>query len=208
MSVEIRGARKEELPQSFALRFQRYSDLGWISRSDYPDGREIDEYDERSAHFVAVHEGIVKGYVPLIMPGPFPIEKEFGLPLPVQLGDNAIPAEVSRFIVERANGACRHTVALGLLQVLIRHSVKVGVTHWLQALDRLAFRLVHSWHFLFNEYADRKEYMGSLTVPTFLGVRDFFDQMANHDPVKYQFFSKDWNPEEVATQANKAYFAH
>lgn len=209
-SVEIREARPRELSQTFALRFRRYSELGWINESNSLNGQETDKYDAHSAHFVAVEAGVVKGYVRLILSGHglMPMEEEFGQPLPehlgIQDGDHFVPGEVSRFIVER-NGTPVHSMAQGLLQVLIRYSVHHGVTHWYQALDRLAFRLVKSWHFLFCEYAPRKVYMGSQTVPTVLPARRFLDEMRQYDLGKYLFFSRDLPANQIVLEAQKAY---
>jgi N-acyl-L-homoserine lactone synthetase len=209
-SVEIREARPGELSQAFALRFRRYRELGWIKDGDCPDGQETDKYDAHSVHFVAVEDGHVKGYVRLILSGHglLPMEEEFGQPLPnhlgLQDGEGFCPGEVSRFIVEK-NGTPIHAMAQGLLQVLIRYSIHHGVTHWYQALDRLAFRLVKSWHFLFCEYAPRKFYMGSQTVPTVLPAQRFLNEMREYDQEKYNFFSQDIPPDQIVLEAQKAY---
>jgi len=209
-SVEIREARFGELSQAFALRFKRYRELGWITDADFPDGKETDKYDAHSVHFVAIEGDCIKGYVRLILSGHglLPMEEEFGQPLPEHLGirdgEAFIPGEVSRFIVEK-NGLPTHSVAQGLLQALIRHSTHCGVTHWYQALDRLAFRLVKSWHFLFCEYAPRKFYMGSQTVPTVLPAQRFLDEMREYDCEKYRFFSRDIPADQIVLEAQKAY---
>jgi N-acyl-L-homoserine lactone synthetase len=209
--VEVREARHGELPQAFALRFKRYCELGWIKDSNFPDQQETDKYDAHSAHFVAIENGCVKGYVRLILSGHglFPMEEEFGQPLPEHLGilpsESFRPGEVSRFIVEK-NGLPSHSIAQGLLQTLIRYSVHHGVTHWYQALDSFAFRLVKSWHFLFREYAPRKFYMGSQTVPTVLPAQRFLNEMCVYDREKYLFFSRDIPADQVVLEAQKAYF--
>lgn len=209
--IEIREARLQELPQVFALRFKRYSGLGWLNPDDYPDRQEKDKYDERSAHFVALVDGCIKGYVRLILPGaePFPMEDEFGKLTPehygVSNGAPLLPAEVSRFIVEKDNGCALHSLSLGLLQVLIRHSVRLGVTHWCQALDIFVHRLVGSWHFNFKKCGPKKHFMGSETVPTVLEVDAFFRELKDYDPRKFRFFATDFPADQIASEAEIAY---
>lgn len=212
-NVEIREAQSCELLDVFALRYQRYLELGWINESDFPTRQERDQYDAHSVHFVAMVNGHIKGCVRIILSGHglLPMEKEFSSPskehLELANGEAFLPVEVSRFIVEQNNGLPRHALSLGLLHAVIRYSVHRGITHWYQAMDRLAFRLVRSWHFQFREYAPRKCYMGSVTVPTVLKAQKFFEQMKEYDKAKYHFFARDIPPHRIAIEAEKAYCA-
>lgn len=52
-----RGASREDLRPIFALRYAIYcKECGFLPTADYPDGLELDEFDQSSAQFSAVNE--------------------------------------------------------------------------------------------------------------------------------------------------------
>jgi N-acyl-L-homoserine lactone synthetase len=215
MKTEIREAHPEELCELFALRWQVLSRLGWIDRQEYPGRLESDVDDRHSIHFIARHDGRTVGTLRLVHPGPenrpLPIERAFGRPAAEELGlvngTRPVPVEVSRFMVEPHDGLPRHALSLGLLQVVIRRGVDLGVTHWYQALDRVVFRLVQSWGFHFVQYAASKEYLGSLTIPTYLPVERFFEDQRRESAAMYRLFATDFSADQIAPEAAEAFRA-
>ena len=79
----------EKLRACYRLRYEVYCEEGVIpgfSPEDYPEGLEIDDYDQRSAHSLLLHKpsGRIAGTVRVILPDPerpealFPLEKFAG----------------------------------------------------------------------------------------------------------------------------------
>ena len=71
------GSDGPELNELYALRYQIYClECHFLNEARYPDGLEIDDYDQRSAHFAATNaEGVVAGTARLVLPAagePFP----------------------------------------------------------------------------------------------------------------------------------------
>ena len=161
-----------------------------------------------SVSFLAFVHGVPIGTVRLIMHGPkeFPIFREFGMPneyfkhpsTEIKMG------EVSRFICMPYDGGPRHAVSLALLQVLVRYSVHAGLTHWLQAMDATAYRLVRFFGFPLERFAPSKKFMGSMTHPTICGVQKSFQVFEKRFPDTFTLMSKDWAATEVVAVAGRA----
>ncbi len=103
------------IDEAHKLRYQVYcEEKGYEDAASYPDGREYDQYDERSVHSLICHResSIYVGVVRLVLPecgrlqGPLPMERHCRLDLAKthpQL--NAVPreliGEISRFSVSK-----------------------------------------------------------------------------------------------------------
>ncbi len=212
-------ANEEEKRATYALRLELYGGLGWINRAHYGCGEESDVYDDLSttSHFIALEGGRVVGTIRLVGQSllPFPMEVPFGegfvrpsLQDMQAMSWGAVRAsEVSRLMVKQDNTAPRHSLSLGLLQVLCRETIRQKYNYWLQALDAATYRLMLSYHFALHKYAPNKRFFGSLTVPTVMAVEWFFDHFYKIDRPMYDFFSRDIDPEDVATEAAKTFEA-
>lgn len=207
---EIRKAcGADDLEVVHCLRYMMYVErLKWIDAATCPNGLERDEYDDASVSFLAFVHGVPIGTVRLIMHSPkeFPIFREFGMPneyfkhpsTEIKMG------EVSRFICMPYDGGPRHAVSLALLQVLVRYSVHAGLTHWLQAMDATAYRLVRFFGFPLERFAPSKKFMGSMTHPTICGVQKSFQVFEKRFPDTFTLMSKDWAATEVVAVAGRA----
>ena len=111
--VMIVDDNPELLDEVFKLRYQVYCiEHSFESPDRYPDGREVDEFDERSFHSLLIHKpsGVIAGTTRLIMPdtenpvGSLPIDLVCAEPdlLSVERSDRTTMAEVSRFAVSRS----------------------------------------------------------------------------------------------------------
>lgn len=100
------GSAGAELNDLYALRYQIYClECHFLNAARYPDGLEIDDYDQRSAHFSATNaDGVVAGTARLVLPladDPFPFFDhcppfpDFEPPAEAESG------EVSRLAVKR-----------------------------------------------------------------------------------------------------------
>jgi N-acyl-L-homoserine lactone synthetase len=208
-SVEIRTVRDEaELREAFKLRYQIYCEkLGWINPAHHPNQEEKDDYDTTSQHFIALEDGKVVGTVRLVHKAGAPLPIETGFPaltlddFEASADERVITAEVSRLIVHPSNGCPRHAISLGLLQVLIRSSVHEGLTHWLQALDKVSFRLIKWFGFRMKQFAPSSHFLGSETIPTVIRIDRCFEQFKQCNPPLFDFVSQDVEPTRVADQA-------
>lgn len=216
MSVEIRKVRSDaERRATFHLRYQIYGALKWIEQSHFIGEEESDEYDtlETTSHFIALEDGIPVGTIRLVgqshLPFPMqvPYDQGFSLPDLEDFGESSWEkvrtCEVSRLMVAQNNSCPRHALSLGLLQVLCRETVSRRCNYWLQALDALTYRLMLSYNFALKKYSPNKRFMGSLTVPTVMGVQWFFDKFRSVDRPMLNFFSRDIAPEDVVEEATK-----
>jgi len=219
-SVEIRKVVNDtEKHATFRLRYEMYGKLGWIDQSHYSRGEEVDEYDEldTTSHFIALEDGVAVGTIRLVgqsdLPFPMqvPVDDGFSLPSLTDFGVESISdvraSEVSRLMVQQNNGCPRHTLSLGLLQVLCRETILRRYNFWLQALDALTYRLMLSYNFALRKYASNKRFLGSLTVPTVMAVDWFFDNFKSVDRPMYDFFGKDIDPKDVVAEAAKTFNA-
>ena len=134
------------LDHVFRLRFQVYClERGFEKATDYPDGRERDDDDRRSSHFLVLYRGTryrqdtAVGTVRLILPRrgvelpvikllPHDEPRKIGLPI------NST-AEVSRFAVPR------------WFRRQLGHDIgaHVGDAAATDGIDRLAFELLNFW---------------------------------------------------------------
>lgn len=120
-----RALTADELDSVFRLRYQVYClERGYECQEDYPDGRETDEYDQYSLHFIACSGTKPVGTVRLILPNPlaFPIEKHCGVDIAsISRGDTRV-AEISRLAVSsealKEGAISKSMVTIGLIREL------------------------------------------------------------------------------------------
>ena len=111
---EIIPAVSDELKNEvYKLRYQVYCiETGYLNAQDYPDGLEIDEFDQRSAHYLIRHRksGDYAATTRLILPDANNPEKLFPLEQLCKIDNDAVMqpidrkrlGEVSRFCVSKS----------------------------------------------------------------------------------------------------------
>ncbi len=213
MFTEIRAVRNDgEREAIYRLRFETYCrKLNWIDVSECPGGQEKDKYDKLATHFIALENGRAIGTVRLIQQSrlPFPMEDEFSFSLPSRNAMEIDEAqafycgEISRLIALPDNGCLSRVVSLGLLQVLIRHSIHVGLTHWLQALHATSFRFIRSHGFRLRKFASGRRFMTSKMFPTVINIERSLSDFRDHQPLMFDFLSQDIKPEDVVTRSEQ-----
>lgn len=137
------------LDQSYRLRYQVYCvERGFLDPANYPDGREIDEFDEYSLHLaVNDDEGNMVGTARLIKPNPhgFPMLRHCAF-FPEAMPSSVAPVEVSRLAISRKYmRRRRHSEPLcDLAKAMVVGARFVGANHVIAASEAsLARRLVH-----------------------------------------------------------------
>jgi N-acyl-L-homoserine lactone synthetase len=139
------------LDQSYRLRYQVYCvERGFLDAGDYPDGREVDEFDTHSVHLGLLDAGgDVIGTARLIKPNPhgFPMFRHCAFFPEVMPPDapHVIPVEVSRLAISRRymRHRRRSEPLCDLVKAMVVGARRVGANHLIAASEAaLARRLV------------------------------------------------------------------
>jgi N-acyl-L-homoserine lactone synthetase len=154
---------------SYRLRYQVYCvERGFLKAEDYPDSREIDEFDRHSLHL-----GVVDAGRTLLATARLVKVNMIGLPLfrhcriyaresELYRETNRV-AEISRVCVSRelrkhrVGGA---SVAIALYRTIYQASKRNGFTHCLVATEPSLQRLLASLHVPFREVGPQTDYYG------------------------------------------------
>jgi N-acyl-L-homoserine lactone synthetase len=159
------------LEQSYRLRYQVYCvERQFLDAGAYPDGREIDEFDEYSLHLAVIDSaGDVAGTARLIKPNPlgFPMFRYCAFFPEVQAldGPHVAPVEVSRLAISRhcIRGRRPTQPFLTLVRAMVRSARLAGATHLMGANEAsLHRRLVH-FGFPYRICGPRVDYYGPVT---------------------------------------------
>jgi N-acyl-L-homoserine lactone synthetase len=116
----------KEKEDVFSLRYRVFClEKKWLNPEEYPDGKETDEYDQHSVHFLAANDtSKIVGTARAIFPS------ELGLPVFNNFEDIATPddveryVELSRLIVAKETRGL--TVTIGLLKSILNWCLYEG----------------------------------------------------------------------------------
>ena len=138
MELEVRIARAfEELEEIYKLRYQIYSQVGYIKKEDYPDGKETDKWDKFSEHFYVYSKSEKKTvgamrFVPDSEKG-FPIEELYDISFLRKKYKNVV--EVSRRITLPNRPKANYL----LLQMMCQYAKLKSITCLLCSVNPTAF---------------------------------------------------------------------
>ena len=193
------------------LRFQVYcQECHYLDAADYPDGREQDDCDVHSAHFIALNlQDEMAGYVRLVQPDAiqtFPFQTHCVQLLDgVQLPPADKSAEISRLMVSsryrRRRGdqlsgvtvtedhAAEHERRVSSPQILLcmyrqmyQYSLKHDIRYWYAAMERYLATALKGMNFGFEQIGPYTDYYGP--VAPFLGdLRQLEDGLSQSAPV-------------------------
>jgi N-acyl-L-homoserine lactone synthetase len=165
--LAVETGEKDEL---FRLRYQVYcKEKQWLKESDYPDGREIDEYDPHSVHFVAIKNDKVAGTARAIFPS------ELGLPI-LNSFNVAVPAhvtsyvEISRLAVFREARGLAFT--LGLLRTLSAWCLEKGITNGYAVLENDLLDFLVRLGYPFKQVGEKKYLYGNYNFPVCMALNE------------------------------------
>jgi N-acyl amino acid synthase of PEP-CTERM/exosortase system len=211
----------EELQEVYRLRYQVYcTECGFEDPKDHPEGLEKDDFDEHSAHFVAIDRvGKIIGTVRLVLDSElgFPVEKFCNL----EIDTSRIPkdglGEISRLAISKiyrrrsgdgVYGASDGTkgledrkavdrrrkhpaIVLGLLKALYRESKWRGTVNWYAAMEKPLHILLKRYGFVFNPIGDEVHYHGHRT-PYIARIGAIESEIAKRRPELFHLFT-DWD---------------
>lgn len=182
-------ADAELMHRAQQLRYEVYcQECGFLPQEAYPDGRETDEHDARSAHFCALDRRLqMAGYVRLVTAdaqGRFPFQDHCA----ALFDDAALPApgeagEISRLMVhpqyrrrrgdtlagvsvlqEASPQAERRSdspqIMLSMFRQMYQYSVAVDTRYWYAAMERPLARALSRLGFAFEPIGPETDYYG------------------------------------------------
>ena len=190
--LEFRQPKDEqEMEQIHKLRYSVYCvEKGFLSKEDYPGGREYDEYDQHSAHFLAVDtddDGEILGTLRLILNSElgFPVEKLFSLKRPIN--DRARTVEMSRLIVAKQARNITLQILMGLSREVYWYAREHEVEDCYAVLEDPLLRLLKRVGLPFRVIGEEKWYMGAYTTPTFLSVSEAIAVLPKNNALFYEY---------------------
>jgi N-acyl-L-homoserine lactone synthetase len=160
---------RRQLDDVYRFRYRIFCEqLRFIDRSRCPGGRERDEHDDRALHFACRDaRGKVIGAARLVLGRPFPLESHCPLFAGALRLDGMRAAEVSRLAVERGcTSAERHRrqeTVIALYKGMILASKRLGLTHWLAAMERPLYRVLKGLGCQFTAIGPEIDYSGPVT---------------------------------------------
>lgn len=199
------------LNRVFELRFQVYClECGFLPSANYPDRREIDEYDANSAHFCAfdLRDNLV-GCVRLVRPDAlqtFPFQRHCSALLEgVTLPAPSEAAEISRLMVSqdyrRRRGDILASVTiqegpaipahemrdnspqilLSLYRQMYAFSLNNGIRYWYAAMERSLARALTRMNFGFRQIGPPTDYYGPV-APYLADLRELEALVGQSNP--------------------------
>jgi N-acyl amino acid synthase of PEP-CTERM/exosortase system len=171
---------EELLDRVFQLRFQVYCvERGFEDAAGHPEGRERDDDDRRSLHFLVLDRatGEAAGTVRLILPqigNDLPVFRLSGTCRPAVGLPQGSTAEVSRFAIAKAfrrqleaswrrgNGGrtALPIITFGLIQAIVMMSAIGGITHIVAMMEPALLRLLRRMGIEFHPVGGLVEHHG------------------------------------------------
>jgi len=204
---QLLSANTQELiEQAFALRYQVYClERQFEDPAEQPDGLEVDEYDRHAVHSLLLHRpqdaaiGTARLILPQARPHSLPIQqllKKNGLNARDYFPNDAV-AEVSRFAISKefrrrnvdigpSNTPGRrdrhgNLPCLGLLQVLLRQSIELGIDYWAAVMEPQLLRMLAMMGVRFHPIGPLVSYHG-LRQPSFCHLPQMLRKLALTKP--------------------------
>ena len=159
-----------EMDEILRLRYQVYcKEKQWFKADDYPDGREIDEFDAHSVHFLALKNNEVVGTVRAIFPSELglPIINIFGITVPEHVIHYA---EISRLAVAKETRGSE--VITGLLHTLFSWCLESGITHIYAVIESNLLNFLIRIGYPFKKLGDEKFLFGGYNLPVCMEVSE------------------------------------
>ena len=183
---------RELIDQAFALRYQVYClERQFEDPDQQAGGLEVDQFDRHSVHSLVFHRpqdepiGTARLILPQARPNSLPIQellKKTGMNACNYFPNHAV-AEVSRFAISKEfrrrkveAGGIREAEAkrerhgnlpsLGLIQMLLRQSVELGIEYWAAVMEPQLLRMLALMGIRFQPIGPLVSYHG-LRQPSF-----------------------------------------
>lgn len=187
----------EHIARSQRLRYQVYcTEHGFLNPDDYPDQREVDQFEDRAVHTLLRHRqsGEIIATVRMVLADAadpnrhFPIERGEVLRHLLQDYGWAIPresiGEISRLAVVkefRLPG-----VIVGLFKAILAMTARKNVTHWYAVMEPSLLRLLRQSGIKFTPVGPLVDYHG-LRQPCVAVAEEVLANVRQHRPAIWDF---------------------
>jgi len=174
--------------RAILLHHQRYEEVGFFT-SD-----EEDPYEKLSKYFIVqTSDQSVVGVTRLIYSHleDLPTVKNFTIYDIMRAKLNQIEtnriAEISAFTKMPA-----HDVGIGLIKTVLQYSLETGLTHWICCIDQRVYNYMHRmFKFPFQIIGEPKVYLGSVTVPCILNLKECLSNLKERRSTLYEYFMQE-----------------
>lgn len=178
-----KGSLREEAVQ---LHHQRYEEVGFFNKNEVDPYEEISEYFVAQAHMINQVVGVTR--LILDKPQELPTMKLFNIydieRARMKLIDPSKIAEISAFTKMQA-----HDVGLGLIKSVIVYSYEHGLSHWVCCIDERVYNyMLRMFKFPFKVIGESKVYLGSISIPCILDIRECLTTLKELRPSLYDYF--------------------
>ena len=178
----------KEKEDVFRLRYRVFClEKKWLNPEEYPDGKETDEYDQHSVHFLAANDTAkIVGTARAIFPS------ELGLPVFNNFEDIAIPddveryVELSRLIVAKETRGL--TVTIGLLKSILNWCLYEGITTAFVIVEERMLNFLLRLGYPFRKAGPGKFYFGAYTTPAYVTLSELSKTLELMDIKKQKLF--------------------
>ncbi len=194
------------------LRFHVYcEECGFIKEEDYPDRKELDEYDSIAVHFgIFIHEEMI-GYmrlIPLFGEKPAPIEKFLSRDKLKEFINGNKAVEISRLVIDRdfrrrikdniypeeesylslENSKRIKPAVYGLYKMAYHFSLAEGISFWTALMEPPLFRLLMRAGVKFRRIGEAVECMGKV-YPFIINLREAEENVKKNKPELFRYFT-------------------
>ncbi|WP_044663902.1 acyl-homoserine-lactone synthase [Syntrophaceticus schinkii] len=178
----------KEKEDVFSLRYRVFClEKKWLNPEEYPDGKETDEYDQHSVHFLAANDtSKIVGTARAIFPS------ELGLPVFNNFEDIATPddveryVELSRLIVAKETRGL--TVTIGLLKSILNWCLYEGITTAFVIVEERMLNFLLRLGYPFRKAGPGKFYFGAYTTPAYVTLSELSKTLELMDIKKQKLF--------------------
>ena len=184
---------EEELKKCYNIRYKVYcEEKNWLPVSKYPTKLEIDEYDEKAKHYIAMDEDFnIIGMMRIILAKDFerlpythhPAFKD-------QIPDIPRSAELSRFIVTSPKN--RNHIIKGLFRTIYQNSKSLGLDRWVILVEPSLLRYFTRFYYFCDPLTTPAMYFGAFTLPAVCDIAKHERVWKRKYPEYYEFNRQEY----------------
>ncbi|KAF0219271.1 MAG: exosortase system-associated [Geobacteraceae bacterium] len=192
MIVYKKAENESDLDEIYRLRFRVYCrERGYEPEYSCLSGRERDEFDQYSIHFIARHYNLTPvGTIRLTrnIPLGLPADKSSKKNIPRR----EVVAEVSKLAISRIaikmSGSNRREVVLGLFKSLYQESKALGIQYWCAGMNESLCRLLNRYGIRFVRMGETAEHYGPCAL-YMAELRKIEKDMSLINPALFKYFT-------------------
>lgn len=181
---------KNILDKIYRFRYNMYCiKYKFLDPENYPDQKEIDEYDTHSVHLAVIDnfDNII-GTARLIknIKTSLPTEKEYNLKEVVdKIRSNGI-AEISRLVID--DKYKKTFVFFDLIKTLYKYSRKHDINYWLCSVEEWLYNYIKSFFGEIKLLSKQKFIFNTWNYPCLIDIEEFQKSLKRKSKLLYLFF--------------------